>query len=126
MTLDQPVVGRKAGIGVVEAEVVMADANGPIAHNADGGLEGLAAQRRDTEGSLVYSDGVGPGQSTVSGRREGNIVVLKVAETGVFPDGVEVSAADVLGERRVTGVVQVQACLWVNNAVEAIGLEDRR
>jgi len=39
MTLDQPAVGRQAGVGVVEPEIVIGDTDRPVRRDSDGGKE---------------------------------------------------------------------------------------
>ena len=56
LTLDKPAIGRQARIGRVEAEVIIADANGSIVGDGDIGEERLPVERWNVQRGLVYAD----------------------------------------------------------------------
>src|SRR5437899_12513832 len=95
MEMDEPVIGKQPRIRVVEAEVVIADANGAICGHGGGGQERLPIGRREVERSLIDANRLRPSESAVVRHTESDVVVLKVAEASILPDGVE-SALDLV------------------------------
>src|SRR5206468_8398662 len=95
MTMDKPVIGWQAGARIIEAEVVIADADCAISRNCDAGNEGLAVTRHKVPGRLVHLDGRRPSEPTVRRHGEGDAGVLAVAEARVLPHDIEPAAGSI-------------------------------
>ena len=88
MARRDPIVGRKARIGIIEPEVIIGNPDRPVPKNRDRGQKGLPVQRRDVERRLIHANRRGPGQPAICGHGEGDVVILKVVEARILPDGV--------------------------------------
>src|SRR5215471_9270042 len=115
LTLGQPVVGVQAGAGVVEAEVVVRDADGTVRGDRNNRQEGLPIHRGDVERSLVDTNWRRPGEAAVRGHRERDVVYQEIRKAPVFPDGIKIAVAAVHSERGVRWIGYLSPGFRIDN-----------
>ena len=90
---DELVRGKRAGIGRVVAEVVVADGDGAVRGDVD-----RRCERGHGHRGPVDPDRRRPRQPSVGGARERDVVAHAAAEASVTPDDVEVAARRIDGD----------------------------
>src|SRR2546423_10108272 len=91
MTLHQPVIRGHTWIRCVESEVVIRDGDGAVWAHSHHWIKRLPVQRRNVQRRLIDPNGRGPCEATIGRHGEGDIVVLKIAETAILPNRIEVA-----------------------------------